>query len=153
MSRSDLENQVMMGARDSNIASVLFRNAMGRRLGLGLTDYEALSLLTIKGGASPTELSRYTGLTAGSTTAMLDRLEKAGFLKRTPNPDDRRGFLVKVDPRYQATAGPLVAEVQQAHRKLLGKYSEEELGVIKSFLKEFTENIETATHDINRVSR
>ena len=77
MTRQDLERQVMMAARDQGVSSVLFRNAIGRKLGLSVTDNECLSYLAIKGEATPSELARYTGLTTGSATAMLDRLEKA----------------------------------------------------------------------------
>jgi len=148
--KQELEREVLMAARDNGIASVLFRNAMGRRLGLGLTEYECLSFLTIKGPSSPTALARYTGLTTGSVTAMLDRLEALGFVARHPNPDDRRGILVDVDPRYQAAAGPLVADVQREHRELLASYTESELALITDFLKRFTENVTKATGNIGQ---
>ena len=74
--KRDLEKQVFAAARDNGISSVLFRNVIARKLGLNITDGECLSLLSIKGVSTPTELARYTGLTTGSTTAMLDRLEQ-----------------------------------------------------------------------------
>ena len=66
----DLEKQVFAAARDNGISSVLFRNAVARKLGLNLTDGECLSLLSINGVSTPTELARNTGLTSGSTTAI-----------------------------------------------------------------------------------
>ena len=82
ISKKDLEKQVFMAAREQGISSVLFRNAIGRKLGLNITDSECLSFLTIKGISTPTQLARYTGLTTGSVTAMLDRLEKASPIDR-----------------------------------------------------------------------
>lgn len=140
-SRKDLEQQVFIAARDQGISSVLFRNAMGRRLGLNITDYECLSLLTIKGISSPTELARYTGLTTGSTTAMLDRLEQAKFIRRKANPKDRRGVLIEINEEWAKTAGPLVAGIQQAHKELIASYSDEELKSIADFLTRFTKNV------------
>lgn len=140
-SRQDLERRVMMAARDNGISAVLFRNALARRLGLNITDSECLSLLSIKGISTPTELARYTGLTTGSTTAMLDRLEKAGFIRRKPNPADRRGVLIEITENWQETAGPMVAGVQQAHADLLARYSEQELETIADFLTRFTHNV------------
>lgn len=139
-----------MAARDQGISSVLFRNAIGRKLGLSVTDNECLSFLTMKGVATPTELSGYTGLTTGSTTAMLDRLEKAGFISRKPNPNDRRGVLVEVNKLWGETAGPLVAGIQQAHRELLATYSESELETIVDFLTRFTNNVKAHTEAIQK---
>src|SRR5581483_7224163 len=121
--KKDLEKQVMVAAREQGISSVLFRNATGRKLGLNITDSECLSLLTIKGTSTPTELARYTGLTTGSTTAMLDRLEKAHLIKRKPNPNDRRGVLIEIHKNSAESFGPLVAGVQQAQRELIASYS------------------------------
>jgi DNA-binding MarR family transcriptional regulator len=149
-SRKNLEQAVMMAAREQGISSVLFRNAMGKKLGLNIADGECLSLLGIKGTSTPTELARYTGLTTGSTTAMLDRLERAGFIRRRANPDDRRGVLIEVDARWQQAAGPLVAGVQKAHRELIAGYSERELEVIADFLTRFTENVKAQTKAIDQ---
>ena len=138
----------MSAARDQGISAVLFRNAIGRKLGLNITDSECLSLLAIKGISTPTELAQYTGLTTGSTTAMLDRLEKADFIKRKPNPKDRRGVLIEINQQWTETAGPLVAGVQQAHRELIANYSDQELTTIADFLTRFAQNVKDQTNNI-----
>jgi DNA-binding MarR family transcriptional regulator len=143
--KRDLEDQVFAAARDNGISSVLFRNAVARRLGLNVTDSECLSLLSIRGISSPTELAHYTGLTTGSTTAMLDRLEKAQYLRRKPNPEDRRGVLIEITKKWMETAGPLVMGVQQAHAELIASYSDDELETIADFLKRFTNNVTQQT--------
>ena len=139
--KKDLEKQVMIAVREQGISSVLFRNAIGRKLGLNITDSECLSLLSIKGISTPTELSRYTGLTSGSTTAMLDRLEKAEYIRRKPNPKDRRGVLIEISKKWAETAGPLVAGVQKAHKELIASYADKDLETIADFLTCFTENV------------
>jgi DNA-binding MarR family transcriptional regulator len=139
--KRDLEKQVMLAARENGMGSVLFRNAVARKLGLNSTDWDCLSLLTIKGATSPKELSRYTGLTTSSTTALLDRLEKAQFIERKPNPKDRRGILIEINPKWTEAAGPLVKGVQQAHTELIASYSDEELKTIADFLERFTKNV------------
>jgi DNA-binding MarR family transcriptional regulator len=149
-SRKNLEQAVLMAAREQGISSVLFRNTMGKRLGLNIADWECLSLLGIKGISTPTELARYTGLATGSATAMLDRLERAGFIRRRANPEDRRGVLIEVDARWQQAAGPLVAGVQKAHRDLIAGYSARELEVIADFLTRFTENVRAQTKAIEQ---
>lgn len=144
-SKNEVQKKVFMAARDQGISSVLFRNAIGRKLGLTITDSECLSLLTIKGVSTPTELARYTGLTSGSATAMLDRLEKAKFIKRMPNPNDRRGVLIEINKETGETTKKLVAGIQQAHKKLLENYTKKELEIIADFLSRFTENIKDHT--------
>jgi len=147
-SKQDLEKQVMMAARDQGLSSILFRNAIARKLGLNITDSQCLSLLGIKGVCSPKELAHYTGLTTGSTTAMLDRLEKADFIRRKPNPNDRRGVLVEISEQWQVTAGPLVVGIQKAQFDLLARYSKAELVTIADFLIGFTKNVQEQTERI-----
>jgi len=137
----DLEKQVFTAARDNGISSVLFRNAVARKLGLNVTDWQCLSILSIKGVSTPTELARFTGLTSGSTTAMLDRLERAQFIRRKANPDDRRGVLIEITKKWRETADPLVRGVQQAHIELIASYSDKELETIADFLTRFTSNV------------
>jgi len=148
--RNDLKKQVFMAARDQGISSVLFRNATRQKLGLNVTDSECLSFLSIKGVSTPTELARYTGLTTGSATIMLDRLEKAGFITRRPNPHDRRGVLIEINKHWMEAAGPLVSGVQKAHNELIAMYSDDELEVIADFLNKFTKNVQEATKALDQ---
>lgn len=150
--KETLENQALAAAADNGMSSVLFRNALGRKLGLNITDGQCLSILGIKGTSTPGELARYTGLTTGSVTAMLDRLEKSGFVRRVPNPKDRRGVLVEINAQWGKTAGPLVAGIQQAHRELLSSYSEKELETIIDFLTRFTQNVKDHTEKIEKAT-
>ncbi len=150
----NFSQQVFFAARDQGISSVLFRHAMSRALGLNATDSECLSYLSINGGmATPKELGRYTGLTTGSTTAMLDRLEKVGYISRKPNPKDRRGVLVEISQTYTDKAMPLVADVQKAHHQLIAQFSDDELRAIARFLNGFTKNVTEQTEKLDKKNR
>ena len=140
-SLKDLHRRVLMASRENNISSVLFRNAVRSKLGLNITDSECLSFLSIHGVLTPKEISRYTGLTTGSTTTMLDRLEKAQFITRKPNPNDRRGTLIEINPKWTETVAPLVTGIQKEQAELIESYSEEELEVIEDFLTRFANNV------------
>ena len=146
----DLEKQVFAAARDNGISSVLFRNAIARKLGLNIADYECLSLISIRGISTPTELAHYTGLTSGSMTAMLDRLESAQYIQRKANPDDRRGVLIEITQKWTETAEPLVRSVQQAHAELIASYSDSQLETIADFLRRFTNNVIENTKKIEK---
>ena len=139
--KKDLEKDVLQAAQNQGISSVIFRNAIARKLNLNSSESECLSFLGIKGVSTPTEIARYIGLTTGSTTTMLDRLEKAKFIVRKPNPKDRRGVLIGLSDHYMQTAGPLVAGVVKAHVELIASYSEEELAIIGDFMRRFTQNV------------
>lgn len=143
-----LEQQVFTATRENMISTILGRNAVARKLGLNTTDMECISLLAIKGTSTPKELTRYTGLTTGSTTAMLDRLEKVKFIVRKPNPKDRRGILIEINQKWIETAEPLVRGVWKAQAELIASYSDEELETIADFLTRFTNNMTEHTKAI-----
>lgn len=146
--KMDAKRRVILATQEYGIASVLFRNAIGRKLGLNITDIGCINFLFIRGTSTPTELARYAGLTSGSTTAMLDRLERASLIIRRPNPNDRRGIVIEVHERSREVIGPMVAGAQNAQGKLLNDYSEKELATIADFLTRFTENVNRQTGTI-----
>jgi DNA-binding MarR family transcriptional regulator len=47
---------------------------------------------------SPGKLAKQFGLTTGAMTNRLDKLEEAGFVRRLPDPDDRRAVIVELLP-------------------------------------------------------
>jgi DNA-binding MarR family transcriptional regulator len=123
----------MVGAREYGINAVLYRHAVGTVLGLNVTDMDCLGVLFFRGLATPTELSHYTGLSSGATTAMLDRLERSGMIERRPNPRDRRGTLIFIVPEAAERVAPLFASAREAQDALVASYSKEELGVLSDF--------------------
>jgi hypothetical protein len=74
--KSERKKQVVVASRENAISYTLFRNAIGKQLGLNTIDFEGLDLVFFRGTTTPSELSKYTGLSSGSTTVMIDRLEK-----------------------------------------------------------------------------
>ena len=133
--KKDLVKQVNKGAREYGISTVLFRHAVGETLGVNVTDMECLALIFFKGLATPSELARYTGLTSGATTAMLDRLEKARLIERRPNPQDRRGTLIVLTNERTEEVGAMFASGREAIDKLTSSYSESELETIADYFR------------------
>ena len=132
---SELKRQVVIGSRENGISYTLFRNAIGKKLGLNTTDFEGLDLIFFRGAASPNELSKYTGLSSGSTTAMIDRLEKTGLVQRRSNPNDRRGTLVVLDKEAALKVRPLFTSARVAQNKLLDGYSRAELEILADYFQ------------------
>ena len=114
---------------------MLFRHAVGEMIGVNVTDMECLALIFFKGLATPSELARYTGLTSGATTTMLDRLEKAHLIERRPNPQDRRGTLIVLTNERKEEIGAMFASGREAIDKLTSSYSESEFEVIADYFR------------------
>lgn len=133
----DLMIRTNMAAREYGVQMTFFRNMIFEKLGVNVTDMECLGFLFYKHIATPTELARYTGLTSGATTAMLDRLEKGGFIERRPNPDDRRGTLIALAKSGAAKVVPWYRHVGEAQDELISNYSETELQLIADFFERY----------------
>ena len=136
--KADLKKRALNAVRDYGVHLTLFRNAMSDWAGLNATDMEGVRFLSFKGVATPTEFSRHTGLTSGATTAMLDRLEKAGLIERRPNPDDRRGTLITPAESGAEIAAAWFASARKAQDELISSYSEKELEIISDVFERFT---------------
>ena len=136
--RTELKKRALIAIRDYGIHLTLFRNAMNEWAGLNATDMECLRLLFLKGIATPSELARHTGLTSGATTALLDRLEKAGLIERRPNPDDRRGSLITPAKSAAEQAASWFESARNAQDELISSYSESELEIISDVFERFT---------------
>ncbi len=151
-SKKELQERVFSATREYGVSSVLFRNAISRQMGLNVADWECLSLLTLRGISTPTQLARHTGLTSGSVTAMLDRLESAGFISRKPNPNDRRGVLIEVNQRSTPAVGQLVGGVQKGLREIIESYSEKDLKLIAGFMNSLATNVKLHTENADKDS-
>jgi DNA-binding MarR family transcriptional regulator len=133
ISKNELVKQVNWSAGEYAISTVLFRHAAGGFLGINVTDMACLTLIFSKGLAAPSDLARYTGLTSGATTAMLDRLEKAHLIERRRNPQDRRGTLIVLTNERTKEIGDMFASGREEIDKLAMSCTESELELIADY--------------------
>src|SRR5438309_5342499 len=90
-SRHKLADGIVGGpARRHSTAVVLVHHAVAERLGLGPTGHKCLDLLRERGAMAGSDLGAITGLTSGAITGVVARLERAGYLRREPDPHDGR---------------------------------------------------------------
>jgi DNA-binding MarR family transcriptional regulator len=146
----DLKNRALIAVRDYGIQLTMFRNAMNVWVGLNATDMECLRHLFLKNVSTPSELARHTGLTSGATTAMLDRLEKAGLIERRPNPEDRRGTLIVPANSSAEKAAAWFESARKAQAELIASYSEKELEIIADVFERFTKLWEQEREKLRR---
>jgi DNA-binding MarR family transcriptional regulator len=145
-----LKIRALNAVRDYGVQLTLFRNAMNEWVGLNATDMECLRLLFLEGVSTPSKLARHTGLTSGATTAMLDRLEKAGLIERLPNPDDRRGTLIVPAKSSAEKAASWFESARKSQAELIAKFSEKELEVIADVFEQFAKLWEQERDKIRR---
>ena len=89
--------KTLAGAIHALIAgSVATHEAVAERLGINSTDLRCLVLASTEPGLAPSRLAELAGLTTGAITGVLDRLERAGFVRREADPGDRRRLHVRV---------------------------------------------------------
>ena len=112
--------------------------AFAEQHGLGRTDVRALiALLDLERAgvpASPTALARELRLTTASTTVLLDRLERAGHVRRTARTDDRRRVDVHVTDAAKELGWSFFGPVIDTVRTVLGDRDARERAVIDAFL-------------------
>ncbi|WKZ46287.1 MAG: MarR family transcriptional regulator [Anaerolineales bacterium] len=136
--KAELKKKALAAVANYGANMTLFRNAVSEWAGLNVTDSECLRLLYQKGIATPSELARFTGLTSGATTALLDRLERAGLIERRPNPNDRRGTLIAPTEGSSAKAASWFESARKAQDELISSYSAEELEIIADVFERFS---------------
>src|SRR6476659_4050542 len=111
--RQSIES-VVRSLRRVNLQGSIFGQSVAIRMGLSESDIDALELLIDSGAATAGKLSELMGLTSGAVTRVIDRLEHAGYVRRTADPADRRRVVVEVVPERVATVQSLLASLERA---------------------------------------
>ena len=124
-------------------AAAAFTQGVAERSGLAPADVQCLVFLAEAGAAPSGRLAELTGLSAGATTRMIDRLEQAGYVHRTADPTDRR--LVRVTPVMErvATVAEHFAALARAMEAAGGGYSDEQLRDVAVYLGRVVQVVET----------
>jgi DNA-binding MarR family transcriptional regulator len=135
----DLVGRIFAAVRGVGDQGELTREVIAEVLGLNKTDLAGVDFLYLHDGTCTAgELSRATGLTSGSTTALIDRLEKAGYAVREDDPTDRRRQLVRLSDKAHARCEAVYEPLRREMFKLWSNYSASELEFIERFLTEGT---------------
>jgi len=113
---------------------VLFNHAANASLGLGASDSQFLTLLQMRGSMTPGQLAAATGLTSGTVTGVIDRLEKAKLVRRERDSNDRRKVLVVPMGDAVDRLAPVYAGKGAMLQRILGRRTAHELEVITGFL-------------------
>jgi DNA-binding MarR family transcriptional regulator len=134
--RDELLGRLFMAGREISASAVMFHTALAARQGLSATEEKALDLLERFGPLTARDLSKRSGLAPASVTSLIDRLERKGYARRVPNPDDGRSVFVEAREDRLAEFGPLFADWVSSLTALCEKYTDAELATIVDFLVE-----------------
>lgn len=138
MSRDgDQVEEAVRNLRAVILAGERYRQVLADRLGLGITETQAISYLTVFGDRGQTDLAADLGITSGSSTALVDRLERSGIAERYAHPSDRRRALVRLTDKGQAV-------VRSSHAWLLAALRDvpdERVGEAALFLRSIADRL------------
>ena len=143
--RAALMQELEEAMRRSSAQGVLYGQTVANVAGISGSDLECLDFLILEGRVTAGRLAEVTGLTTGAITGVVDRLEKAGLVRRERDEADRRKVFIVTVPESIALIGQYYVPMQQAMQKLWSTYSEAELQLLLRFATEGYKSVLGAT--------
>jgi MarR family transcriptional regulator, organic hydroperoxide resistance regulator len=128
-------DRVVLEIRKFIASAIFFNSQAAEKAGLGLTDMQMLHMIQLYGPSTPGRLATWTGLSTGGVTVALDRLEKAGYVRRDPNPADRRSLLISLIPTRLRKVAAMYEGVEKETRGLLALLPQEDLEAVVRFFE------------------
>jgi len=127
--------------RELMARAVLFQDAVAKSAGLNATEMQCANLLLLYGPATPGELAGLAGITAGGAiTGVLDRLERAGLVRRSRDGADRRRVVVTADAdELWRRVGPSYGRIATRWNAFLDTLTDEQLELADAVLRHASE--------------
>lgn len=125
--------------------------ASARYMKLNDTDMRALHYLIVCENqgvtATATDIADYLGISGSSTTKLLDRLEKANHVIRTPHPTDRRALQITITPETRRAAYETVGKHQSRRFYSAARLTSQEREIVIRFLRDMANDIDVSHAD------
>ena len=122
--------------RKASAQGVLYGQSVANAVGISGSDLDCLDLLNFEGRVTAGRLAEVTGLTTGAITGVVDRLEKAGLVRRERDEADRRKVYIVILPASAAKIGRYYLPLQEKMHNVWGTYSDAELQLLLRFATE-----------------
>jgi len=126
-------------------------DASQRYMRLSAQDMRAIHYLIVAGnrGAviTPGMLTAHLGISAASTTKLLNRLERGGHITRHVHPTDRRAFAIEVTAETEAAAMQSVGRQQAKRFNAAARLTPDERETVTRFLRDMTDELSLADAD------
>lgn len=132
--RRKLAMELQQAMQRSTMWTVLLHHVVAGKAGINVTDAQCLNLLSLDGPMTPGQLAQSMGITTGGAiTAVVDRLEKAGYVKRTRDPHDRRRVIVEPIPEAIDRIAAYFGPISESTMRWISSYSDDELRLLLDF--------------------
>jgi DNA-binding MarR family transcriptional regulator len=135
--RDELMGRLSNAFRQGQNLSDAFDDAIAKHYGLNRTDMRCLDVVDREAPVTAGRIASEAKLTSGAVTAVLDRLESRGFVRRVRDPDDRRKVLVETTDR-QEELGKHWIPYSEMTAELLKPFDEDELRKLVEFFEAST---------------
>ena len=139
MSREDREKllqELYWEVRAEQVARDAVDEAVQQIVGLNRTDSRCIDIIDREGRVTAGQLAEESGLTTGAVTAVLDRLEAAGFARRVRDTGDRRKVFVELTEKARMMGEACYGDIAREAFELVKRYSDAELALLRDFLRE-----------------
>ncbi len=146
--KKDLIRELIDATRANQVATDKMDEAGGMALGVNRTDGRCLDLIDQAGRISAGELAAQAGLTSGAMTAVLDRLEKKGYVRRVGDPGDRRRVMLEATDEMRTRAWELWGAISERAMPAMEKLTTSEIELLIRFTRFGTELNNTRAAEI-----
>jgi DNA-binding MarR family transcriptional regulator len=146
--RAALLQELEHAVRRSSAQGVIFGQTVASRAGISGSDLDCLDFLILEGRVTAGRLAEVTGLTTGAITGVVDRLEKAGLVRRERDDNDRRKVFIATVPENIAGIGKFYEYMQRAMLKVWDGYSDAELRLLLRFATQGYQTMLAATEEL-----
>jgi DNA-binding MarR family transcriptional regulator len=131
--QTQIAEEIARELREGYGLSASFFRAAAARIEMTDTDMQVIDILENSGDSTAGQLAHLMGLTTGTFTAILNRLEKAGLVSRERDPNDGRRVIVKLATGSNGT--PLFASLGKAWEEMTAQYTDEQKAFLLAFLQ------------------
>ena len=132
--------QVRAAMKRQIVHAVLGNDRVAREHGLQVTDLQTLHLMVLRDDVrTPRQISATTGIPPSTVTKLLDRLEEAGYITRSPDPADRRRTVIALVPSAIEPLWALYGRTDDQFDELSRRFTSEELAVVVRYLDAVSE--------------
>ena len=133
--------------RELSVKLAVYNRQVGALLDLQDRDLHCLDIINRHGPLTPTELARRAGQHPATTTAILDRLQRGGWIvrERDPKASDRRAVTIRALPDRNPELYGLLKGFNSTMDGICAGYTDSELALLADFLRRTAEGAQDAT--------
>lgn len=132
--REHLIGHLLIQSRQLSALSVLYSIAISDHLGLNLSDLMCLAILSASGPVTSGQLATRIGLSTGTVTGLVDRLERLDLVYRQRDEQDRRRIMIHLQARRAENIREAFVPMLESNWQHLEQFSDNDLAMLKRYM-------------------